>query len=492
MSGQGASNNESRTNAVGKKRHAESTSSTPKKKRNKPPRGGRRRGAKNLQSLTSSNSSVLADQSISTSTDNLALVPTPAPAPESNTANLGKNRLAAGFTRPTLPHDPQTSAASLSTGESAGSAIEISDDDEDDEMEESDEGGMVLNLQEQQTKNPIVLSDDDIESGEYSSPASVADSVQPQETATTETMNTSVSAQPVRTLADLNSHDLEDQMTYAFYYLQRDQVDLNRPVVCLQCLSEGHISTECAEKSPSYIRLPKVKAGDQIKLWISCCICASRQHLVGDCPDVEVHGLRRWSLKTLNPDQIVNMSLESGTRKLETEAENRGMRPAGLQIRGRAGRHNAGQIPEHESDSDEGDFFANKRAQQNRGPRYDRFDPPAGPRKGGPGPSNYYATDSFGRRRSRSPESEQSYRGGRRSSPPRREADRWQPSQHQQEPANSRYRDAGLPPRPNVQISLPERRGSNPYVNQKQNSGPSTNNKSFHPTRPKKKNKQKN
>lgn len=496
MSRHKSSNEESRTNSVGRKRPSRNSEPGAKKKRKR-----NRAGRHEIPELLPSGSSfsILADQDLtmSNSTDDLA------PKLHPVMTNLGRNRLAAGFARPAAVHDNQTPAVPTSAGESAESVIEISDEEDTGESE----GGMVLNLQEQQAGAPVVISDDEVESGEYSSSSSPVDLAQPSLQGDLEMSDENVTSESLIRLADLDPEQLEDQMCYAFYYLERDQVDLNRPVICLQCFSEGHLSETCQTEAQQSGRMLKVKPGTKLRLWISCCICASKEHLVGDCPRADKARAQRWSLTSLDPDQIVNLSLQSGTRRLETEAENRGLRPAGLQIRGRAGRHTAGHGPRFDAESSEEDFFHNRRGHdQDHSARYDRFDAPSGSgsRKGGPGPGDYYATDSFGRRRSRSPEPGRFYNGRRSPSPPMR-GDRWQPPRRApREPFSARYVEQPRPsassraptsaipaPRPNIRIQLPERRGSNPFLEQPQNMGSasikpsSTSNRDTNTTKPK-------
>ena len=183
-----------------------------------------------------------------------------------------------------------------------------------------------------------------------------------------------------RCLAELNPDDLEDQLRYALYHLDRKQIDLNRPVTCLACMHQGHMASECSEINCSHCEeigehparlcpivsrcamcrekghssvdctadlkvrtvpcdicgtlqhneqqcpqrfFPQAKQDTTtpVPLWISCCICASKSHLVGDCPDADRSAAARWSLKSLDPAQITNLSLETGTRTRERDAE---------------------------------------------------------------------------------------------------------------------------------------------------------------------------
>ena len=300
-------------------------------------------------------------------------------------------------------------------------------------------------------------------------------------------------------LGELSSADFEKQVKYTLFHLNREQIDLNRPAICISCLQEGHQNTSCPESNcmhcgakdehpsrmcPKNRRCLKCRerghdvdtcisklknttvpcdhcgsethledscpscffpspgriSASNLKLWISCCICASKTHLVGDCPARRPSSqAAAWSLRSLNPMQISNLSLESGTRKVERDAEVRGTRQDGLQIKGRAEtygndapstRPSAGRqvnfprrggqnrFDDRDSDRDRrigdrgreprDDFYRPSSDSRPTGPRYDRYESgytdyrdQSNDRR-----DNFYATDSFGqRRRSRSPES---------------------------------------------------------------------------------------
>lgn len=293
-------------------------------------------------------------------------------------------------------------------------------------------------------------------------------------------------------LADLSPDQLELQFKYALFDVDRGLVDLARPAICLGCLRPGHAQRDCPEKiclhcgaagqhsSPlcpqvrrcsqcrepghdaercnadlkvttvpcdlcgtlSHVEelcpqrffppVPNVHVGP-LRLWVSCCICASKSHLVGDCPDADPAAAARWSLKTFAGDQITNLCLEAGTKQLEQLAANRGLRPEGVRIKGRAGLHAAGvpRGPRASDDDDEQPFLGPRvgtRGTADRGSftfrhpqrlpdppsthsrhqRFDRYNPPSerGGNQGRPA-NDWHATDSFGRRRSRSPSPEQ-------------------------------------------------------------------------------------
>jgi hypothetical protein len=468
---------------------------------------------------------------------------------EPSTMNLGNNRLLIGFKQPQLPGQSDEQAESPgagSPGDTEDTAIELSSDESDEGMEGS-EGGMVVNLD---TSVPSLLANSHLLDNDMDT-ESINDEPPVMFEDTTRTVNpfkpSEESSSSVRLLG-LSPDDLEDQLTYGLYHLDRTQVDLNRLVVCLSCMGPGHLASDCpllkctscgdnthpsvmcqinyrcthcrekghtAEDCTQDLKVTTtpcdvcgvnshvvqecpqrhfntVPLSGPVKLWVSCAICASKSHLVGDCPaaprDISE---RAWSLKALDPDQITNLSLQTGTRKLEKEAETRGMRPPGLTIKGRSGFHQAGVAPPS-APGDEEDFLrpsvprgkpaiqmgnyqmsrpAPKRAQSER---YDRFDAPSfdnggSSRNRGDG---WYNTDSFGRRRSRSPMVD-SYRPfARRSPSPRRFDGRAQ--QNDRYPRDSVidfYRaNANLPQRPPPSFAtppsmqLPTRKGSNPNL----------------------------
>ena len=317
---------------------------------------------------------------------------------------------------------------------------------------------------------------------------------------------------PPQRLGDLSADEFENQVRYTLFHLKRDQIDPNRPAICTTCLQGGHQETSCPESNclhcgvkdehpsrlcPKYRRCLKCRerghdvdtcisklknntvpcdhcgseehledscplrffpsqskaSATELKLWISCCICASKTHLVGDCPERHPSSqAATWSLRSLNPMQISNLGLESGTRKMERSLEIRGVRQDGLTVKGRADTHGPVQphrdgndrpsmqpAPGSQDDSprrsdrnrfDAGDSERNRgMGGRRRGVRDDFYRPSSDSRPLGVRYDRYetsymdyrdqsndrrdkfYATDSFGqRRRSRSPES-RSFRG---------------------------------------------------------------------------------
>ena len=219
-----------------------------------------------------------------------------------------------------------------------------------------------------------------------------------------------------RTLADLNPEDLEKQIKYTLFHLPRNQIDLSRPVICLTCLNEGHADQYCPgvmclscgghTKHPSRLcpkqsrcskcgqrghdidtcrsklRNPELdpcefcggsdhveasctqrffparieRPGGELQLWISCAQCGSKEHLAGDCPEYGSLPAPAWSLRAYSRDKIINLSLQTGAQAREKEAQNRGIRPEGIQIKGRGAPGNRyprrGESPQFDGDDD--------------------------------------------------------------------------------------------------------------------------------------------
>ena len=378
--------------------------------------------------------------------------------------SLGQNRLRTGFGQRTAIYATDTSSEGGSrqttkglsthnsmTGESPNEAIEISDDT--DVEEHSDDGGILINVDheedesyantEQDADVPDQISDGEVaesdyepEPGQVSQPALAyldehgsddahirsqgeldrSDAMTAKEIAKRSGPFT-VDAGGSRTkrLADLSPEDLERQIKYTLFGLDRNQIDLSRPVICTSCLQEGHLGTTCPEANCSHAghqnkhssrMCPRIRRclrcrerghdvddctaklcesdvicdfcgadhledvclnrffpaqrqmpQGEVSLWVSCSNCASRTHLVGDCPSTSITvRTMRWSLRALDPNKVVNLSLQSGIRKMEQEAENRCLRPPGqaqrgLQMKGRGLGPRQRSPPRRHSDS---------------------------------------------------------------------------------------------------------------------------------------------
>jgi hypothetical protein len=375
---------------------------------------------------------------------------------------------------------------------------------------------------------------------------------------------------PPQRLGDLSSDEFEKQVKYTLFHLNRDQIDLNRPAICTTCLQEGHQEASCPESNcvhcgirdehpsrlcPEYSRclkcrerghdvdtcisklknltvlcdhcgsdthledtcpsrffpVPSQGTATKLRLWISCCICASKTHLVGDCPERRTSSqATAWSLRSLNPMQISNLSLESGTQKIERDVEIRGERQEGLVIKGRAdtyGQVQGNGVPsmrplvrrqddsprrggqnrfeDRDSERDrrvgdrrrdgQDDYYRPSSDSRTQGARYDRYEASytdyrdqSNDRR-----DKFYATDSFGqRRRSRSPDFRNPRAAQRHDSfqPPLPK----EPLPNRPPPPPSRQRPAAstpskLPNRPaNLQSQLVEDDGSHQRYGSKQ------------------------
>jgi len=457
--------------------------------------------------------------------------------------------------------------------------IVISDDedseqteDEDDDGEHGDDDGIEELKDREGSHVKSRTLDDDLEEGEerenvIPTDATKMDVSQERDATATDTedipfvIDTNPSAPAQVCLKDLNPDQLEAQIRYAFWHLERHGIDLARPARCLHCQGEGHIDEKCPQKTCTHCNaytdhesalcptiqrchrcreqghmkrdctgmknttkpcdlcsLPghqeeecplkhyihiKVPLSEKVNLWISCCACGSRAHLVGDCPDIPREQAARWSLRSFDSSQIVNLSIQTGINKLEKEAENRNMRPTGMKIKGRAGMHHADAGRRDESDSDDLDFFSHPpisrdarpdpyRPQSNqRQERFDRFNPPARTDAYRPPRNGFYSTDSFGRPRSRSPASSRYNDYPRRRSPSfdRSSIDSWRPGNSFTQPntrrgqspsrAQQRGRPAQTVPKSGVPIQLPTRKGSNTSMRDASAGGQS--NSSFRP-----------
>jgi hypothetical protein len=516
-----------------------------------------------------SESAAYLDPSAATNVDDPPTKDTLQDSPQSANmaSSFGKNRLASGFAPRQAAVDNTATAVArvqvpnnntLAGSPSTNEPIEISSSDESSSVSDNEDGGMIVNISSARPK--ISQSNQAQIHGEH-----VNTTIPPPPPPSQAPAPPPPPQSSGLRLEDLDSDDLEDQIRYTLFHLDRDQIDLNRPVTCLTCLEQGHMSDECPEDNCDHCdldghssqRCPKIarcsrcrqpghqlaecisdlrvttvpcdicnnlshveaecnqrffpKAeldsteGGPVRLWVSCCICASKSHLVGDCPEADRAAAARWSLKSLEPGQYVNRSLETGMQTLESDAANRNMRPPGLQIRGRSDLRHA---VHSEESSEEGEFIrppvkppgpATRRV-----PDFQFGSPREQPRFGEPpnngdarGRSSWYATDSFGARRSRSPKQAASdrYRPGidrqrsprrfdshyqeRPRSPPRRgppppgydSYNSYRPDNRSYPPS---YHNSGYNSRPSSPdrsrsqmwptMTLPTRKGSNPNL----------------------------
>ena len=312
---------------------------------------------------------------------------------------------------------------------------------DDSELEDESEGGIMLNVGGPKSAQATRYSDmsQSEEDGEVSS----SDSSQNPSMwldGHVDGANSSIlgygvgTTQGRRILADLSADDLEKQIKYVFYHLQRDQIDLSRPAVCLSCHGEGHLDSVCPatfcancgdqtkhqsricpklgtcarcgeighrdRSCPSKVRNPDIEpcrichsaghvdvscverffcarsaiAPAEVKFWITCAQCGSNDHFAGDCSWSQArHAAPEWSVRGFQNSKIVNISLQSGTKNREREVLNRGLRPEGLEIRSRTNRYP--MAPNTYPDDDDDDDFTSRLARN--APR--RRSPPRGP-----------------------------------------------------------------------------------------------------------------
>ncbi len=326
-----------------------------------------------------------------------------------------------------------------------------------------------------------------------------------------------------RILADLNPEDLQKQIKYTLFSLPRDQIDLSRPVICVSCLSEGHsdrhcpglICFNCGGQTKHSSRLCSKRArcskcGDrghiadtcksklknatlepcdfcggtdhiesscterffparteipegELQLWISCAQCGSKDHLAGDCGSSSSRPANAWSLRAYSRNHIVNLSLQTGAQAREKEAQSKGIRPEGMQIKGREAQNRnkyakRGEPPQFsgmqfEDDDDFTTRLAGNRSRRPSPPRnHIRFDDDDRgrmsrrndddyyrPRSNRPGPSedynDYYQPspheyrhrDGYGEGRGYQEDRGYQSRRPRSRSPPRFDGDTWRP-----------------------------------------------------------------
>ncbi|PLB40091.1 zinc knuckle domain protein [Aspergillus candidus] len=188
-------------------------------------------------------------------------------------------------------------------------------------------------------------------------------------------------------LSDLTREDLESQARFLHYGQDINDVDLQLPIACVECMREGHLAEVCPYKEcvhcgdwnqhqsslcPTWRRCSRCRerghdesqCGAALKssaseipcdlcgssahielqcdfMWklprvdpptgpvlvsLSCAHCTSNRHLLGDCPSLS-YPLKSssWTLRGIDPNMVTNInSVVSGQR--------------GLQIRGRADR----------------------------------------------------------------------------------------------------------------------------------------------------------
>ncbi|KAK5072664.1 hypothetical protein LTS08_004897 [Lithohypha guttulata] len=163
-------------------------------------------------------------------------------------SRYGRNRLQSGFvaarriqrsaSHPGTPEDSEDDSSPLDASHPGVHDLDTTDDD----------GGMILNV-DGSGEEPIVISDDETEDGESDEGQRHARSVNIDNTSEEEESNTAhkpaqseekedepsfvidlTPGMPQICLKDLNPDQLQDQIKYAFWHLQRDEIDLSRPL----------------------------------------------------------------------------------------------------------------------------------------------------------------------------------------------------------------------------------------------------------------------
>ncbi|KAJ5929558.1 hypothetical protein N7454_006508 [Penicillium verhagenii] len=133
------------------------------------------------------------------------------------------------------------------------------------------------------------------------------------------------------TLVDLDKEDMEIQAQFIYWDRDVNDIDLQLPVGCTECLKYGHQAAVCPTKESSASEVPcdlcgssehlesscdwqwkfpmRETSSKEVRVSISCANCCSGSHLIGDCPS-----LRRslntsyFTLKGIDPEIIVNLN----------------------------------------------------------------------------------------------------------------------------------------------------------------------------------------
>ncbi|KAE8145258.1 hypothetical protein BDV25DRAFT_74156 [Aspergillus avenaceus] len=220
------------------------------------------------------------------------------------------------------------------------------------------------------------------------------------------------------TLADLNQEDMETQAKYIFYDRDINDINLQLPIACTECLREGHLGEVCPYKEcvhcgswnqhqssfcPAWRRCQRCRerghdaqtcsstlkssaseipcdlCGSSAHLelecdlmWkshqqepsgpvlvsISCSHCTSNRHLVGDCPSLsQPPTSSSWTLRGIDPNLVTNTNSVVSGRRGGSSSRGRG----GMKIRGRADAHSS------PDDSDDMMFRPERRQPVGRG-----------------------------------------------------------------------------------------------------------------------------
>ncbi|KAJ5569977.1 uncharacterized protein N7459_009407 [Penicillium hispanicum] len=190
------------------------------------------------------------------------------------------------------------------------------------------------------------------------------------------------------TLVDLIEPDMGIQAKFLYWDRDINDIDLNLPIGCTECLQQGHLAEVCPTKEcPSALKssaseipcdlcgssehvesqcdyqwkFPMREAtAQEITVSISCARCVSSSHLIGDCPSLrQPLKTTSFSLKGIDPAHIINLNTQT---KLPPPPPTRA--PSGK------GRRGAPRSPSSESE----DML----------PRRGRRPPPPAPSRGKP------------------------------------------------------------------------------------------------------------
>ncbi|KAL4778147.1 hypothetical protein BJX76DRAFT_343990 [Aspergillus varians] len=201
-------------------------------------------------------------------------------------------------------------------------------------------------------------------------------------------------------LADLNREDMELQAKIMFYNRDINDINLQQPIMCLECLREGHLSDVCPAKecvhcgawnrhqsslcpkwrrcqkcrerghdqkqcssalrssaaeipcdfcgSPDHLefdcdilwKIPQQEITAPVLVSISCAHCTSNHHLIGECPSLTRPFLSSsFTVRGIEPDLITNLNSVVGGRRRPGPPPPPSGGQHGMKIRGRADQH---------------------------------------------------------------------------------------------------------------------------------------------------------
>ncbi|KAJ5638049.1 hypothetical protein N7490_007928 [Penicillium lividum] len=86
------------------------------------------------------------------------------------------------------------------------------------------------------------------------------------------------------TLVDLNQEDMEIQAKFIYWDRNINDIDLQLPVGCTECLQNGHLSEVCPTKECSHCQAWNQHISSQCPSWQRCQRCRERGHTDKQCP----------------------------------------------------------------------------------------------------------------------------------------------------------------------------------------------------------------